>query len=127
MYRVLCRVRLLSDTLRALTPAAPPPVQGDASEDGAIEPMYRHPADEQPQLMPLTPMSNKIRNAVVARLEQPLNHGLIQWYRSGHDFISEHADKSLDIARGTNIVNVSIGSVLWKWPAHDSKIMVCRI
>jgi hypothetical protein len=39
-----------------------------------------------------------------------MNHVLIQHYRSGADFISEHADKTIDVVRGTDIVNVSIGA-----------------
>lgn len=35
---------------------------------------------------------------------------LIQLYRSGQDFISEHSDKTLDIVPGSNIVNVSFGA-----------------
>lgn len=35
---------------------------------------------------------------------------LIQMYRSQSDFISEHSDKTLDIVRGTGIVNVSFGA-----------------
>ena len=40
----------------------------------------------------------------------PLNHVLIQHYRSGADYISEHSDKTVDIVRGTKIVNVSLGA-----------------
>ncbi|TKA30751.1 hypothetical protein B0A50_02471 [Salinomyces thailandicus] len=39
-----------------------------------------------------------------------LNHVLIQLYRGGTDFISEHSDKTLDIAKGSSIVNVSFGA-----------------
>lgn len=41
---------------------------------------------------------------------QELNHALIQLYRNGDDYISEHADKTLDIERGSSIVNLSIGA-----------------
>ncbi|KAF9025626.1 hypothetical protein BDZ89DRAFT_1135293 [Hymenopellis radicata] len=50
---------------------------------------------------------------LVARvLGHPVNHVLIQHYRSGHDHISEHADKTIDIVRHpvSNIVNVSLGA-----------------
>lgn len=43
-------------------------------------------------------------------LKHPVNHTLIQYYRSGKDYISEHSDKTIDVLRGTNIVNVSIGA-----------------
>lgn len=36
---------------------------------------------------------NEIRLAVEQRLGQHLNHALVQWYRGGTDYISEHADK----------------------------------
>jgi len=42
-------------------------------------------------------------------LKQPVNHVLIQHYRNGNDYISEHSDKTLDIAKGSKIVNVSLG------------------
>ena len=43
-------------------------------------------------------------------LNHPVNHVLIQLYRSGKDHISEHSDKTVDVVRGSNIVNVSIGA-----------------
>jgi hypothetical protein len=39
-----------------------------------------------------------------------VNHVLIQYYRSGKDYISEHSDKTIDVVRGSNIVNVSLGA-----------------
>jgi len=39
-----------------------------------------------------------------------VNHVLIQFYRSGTDYISEHSDKTIDVVRGSNIVNVSLGA-----------------
>jgi hypothetical protein len=35
---------------------------------------------------------------------------LIQFYRTGADFISEHSDKTIDVVRGSKIVNVSLGA-----------------
>ena len=35
---------------------------------------------------------------------------LIQYYRGGNDYISEHSDKTLDIVPGSFIVNVSLGA-----------------
>lgn len=43
-------------------------------------------------------------------LKHPINHVLIQHYRDGNDYISEHSDKTLDIVRGSFIVNVSLGA-----------------
>ncbi len=83
-------------------------IQG--SVDAGVEPLYRHPADEQPALTPWTPTADAIRREVSALLGQPLNHGLIQRYPDGQSFINPHADKTLDVARGTAIVNLSLGA-----------------
>lgn len=83
-------------------------LQGERTADGA-EPLYRHPADGQPALVPWTPTVAAIRGRVEALVGHPLNHGLLQLYRHGRDFIREHADKTLDVARPSSIVNVSIG------------------
>lgn len=40
----------------------------------------------------------------------PVNHVLIQHYRTGADYISEHSDKTIDVVRGSKIVNVSLGA-----------------
>ena len=39
-----------------------------------------------------------------------MNHVLIQRYRTGADYISEHSDKTIDVVRGSKIVNVSLGA-----------------
>jgi len=39
-----------------------------------------------------------------------VNHVLIQHYRSGADYISEHSDKTIDVVRGSRVVNVSLGA-----------------
>lgn len=52
----------------------------------------------------------KIREQVEQALQHPVNHVLIQLYRSGADYISEHSDKTVDIVRGSKIVNVSLGA-----------------
>lgn len=67
-------------------------VQGDMDRDGS-SPIYRHPADESPPLLPFSPLVDKIRVEVQKSLNQPMNHALIQLYRSGEDNISEHSDK----------------------------------
>uniref|UniRef100_A0A7S2WK53 Fe2OG dioxygenase domain-containing protein n=1 Tax=Rhizochromulina marina TaxID=1034831 RepID=A0A7S2WK53_9STRA len=84
----------------------------DVDDHGSIvfEPVYRHPADEQPPMHAWTPTVDAIRLRVSETLGQPLNHAIIQWYRGGADFISEHSDKTLDIARGTVITNYSAGA-----------------
>lgn len=85
-------------------------VQGSIDTAKGIEPLYRHPADEQPQLVQWTPFANRMRELISERLNAQLNHALIQWYRSGKDFISEHADKTLDVAHDSPIVNLSFGA-----------------
>lgn len=84
-------------------------VQGSIAPDGTI-PIYRHPADESPPLLPFTPAVDAMRVAVEGILGHPLNHVLIQLYRDGQDNISEHSDKTLDIVRGSFICNVSLGA-----------------
>ncbi|KAL8686146.1 MAG: hypothetical protein Q9218_007313, partial [Villophora microphyllina] len=84
-------------------------VQGGIGKDGGI-PIYRHPADESPPLLPFTSHVEKIRRELERQLKQPFNHALIQLYRDGNDNISEHSDKTLDITRGSAIVNMSIGA-----------------
>ena len=89
-------------------------VEGLIDADGTL-PIYRHPADELPQPRPFSPIVDEIRWHVEVLLEQrlgcpqSLNHVLVQLYRDGEDYISEHSDKTLDIAHGISIVNVSFG------------------
>lgn len=84
-------------------------VQGEVNEDGSV-PIYRHPADESPPLFPFSPFVSHIRSQVEERLGHPLNHVLIQMYRDGTDHITEHSDKTLDIAPDSFIANVSLGA-----------------
>ncbi|CAJ2503050.1 Uu.00g104440.m01.CDS01 [Anthostomella pinea] len=84
-------------------------VQGLVAEDGTM-PVYRHPADESPPLLPFSATVAEIKMRVEEKLGHPLNHVLIQFYRHGNDYISEHSDKTLDIAKGTFIANVSLGA-----------------
>ncbi len=82
-------------------------VQG--TREGGTEPLYRHPVDGQPTLGDWTPLVDTIRRAVEARVGHPLNHCLLQLYRHGRDWISEHSDKTLDVVRPSSIINVSLG------------------
>jgi nicotinamidase-related amidase len=84
-------------------------VQGDVAEDGSV-PIYRHPADESPPLLPFSPVVSEVRAVVERRLGHAVNHVLIQFYRDGNDYISEHSDKTLDIVANTFIANVSLGA-----------------
>lgn len=84
-------------------------VQGEVGEDGTI-PVYRHPSDESPPLLPFSPTVQAIKAETEKHLGHPLNHVLIQYYRDGTDYISEHSDKTLDIVQGSYIANVSLGA-----------------
>ncbi|CAF0796267.1 unnamed protein product [Adineta ricciae] len=87
-------------------------IQGTITiEDGdEYEPLYRHPADEQPELVPWTPTALKIKQRIEEVINQKLNHALIQCYHNGKDNIGEHSDKTLDILLDSNIVNYSLGA-----------------
>ncbi|EPE06948.1 isochorismatase family protein family [Ophiostoma piceae UAMH 11346] len=82
---------------------------GDANEDDTI-PVYRHPADESPPLERFTPTVQQIKRHIESIVGHPLNHALIQYYRSGNDYISEHSDKTLDIVPGSYVCNMSLGA-----------------
>ncbi|KAH6899621.1 hypothetical protein B0T10DRAFT_528 [Thelonectria olida] len=84
-------------------------VQGQVAEDGSI-PVYRHPSDESPPLLPFSPTVLAIKAETEKHLGHPLNHVLIQFYRDGSDYISEHSDKTLDIVQSSYIANVSLGA-----------------
>lgn len=84
-------------------------VQGDFGGDGSM-PIYRHPTDHALPLLHFSPAVQHVRTYLEKIVQHPLNHVLIQLYRSGQDYISEHSDKTLDIVRGSSIVNVSFGA-----------------
>jgi alkylated DNA repair dioxygenase AlkB len=83
--------------------------QGTVSTDGSM-PVYRHPSDQSVPLQPWTTNVDLVRKAAEDVVGHELNHVLIQLYRGGSDFISEHSDKTLDVVPGSNIVNVSFGA-----------------
>ncbi|KAF2468455.1 uncharacterized protein BDR25DRAFT_173038, partial [Lindgomyces ingoldianus] len=83
--------------------------QGAFGADGSM-PVYRHPTDQALPLLHFSPKVRVIQKQAEKLVGHPLNHVLIQLYRSGQDYISEHSDKTLDIVRGSNIVNVSFGA-----------------
>ncbi|KIX00623.1 uncharacterized protein Z518_09688 [Rhinocladiella mackenziei CBS 650.93] len=85
-------------------------VQGTISANGTQLPIYRHPADESPELLPFDSTVDLLRKVAEKAVGHPLNHVLIQWYRNSEDNISEHSDKTLDIVRGSGIVNLSLGA-----------------
>ncbi|KAF1957189.1 hypothetical protein CC80DRAFT_491994 [Byssothecium circinans] len=83
--------------------------QGEFGADGSM-PVYRHPTDQTLPLLHFSPKVQVIRKQAEKLVGHPLNHVLIQLYRSGNDCISEHSDKTLDIVKGSSIVNVSFGA-----------------
>ena len=85
-------------------------VQGDIDPVTGAQPIYRHPADESPEMRPFDETVDMLRVAVEQYFGHSLNHVLIQYYRSGEDNISEHSDKTLDIVRNSTIVNLSLGA-----------------
>lgn len=84
-------------------------VQGEVAADGS-KPIYRHPADESPPLLPFSSTVIQVKAEIEKHVGHPLNHVLIQLYRDGKDYISEHSDKTLDIAKDSFIANVSFGA-----------------
>lgn len=84
-------------------------VQG-AVEDGGREPLYRHPVDAQPPLAPFTAAVGRLALRCAEVVGHPLNHVLVQQYADGNANISLHADKTLDIRRGSSVVNFSLGA-----------------
>lgn len=83
--------------------------QGEFGADGSM-PVYRHPTDQALPLLHFSPKVQVVRKQAEKLVGHPLNHVLIQLYRSGNDYISEHSDKTLDIVRGSSIINVSFGA-----------------
>ncbi|KAJ3569659.1 hypothetical protein NP233_g4896 [Leucocoprinus birnbaumii] len=84
--------------------------QGEIVDENGSYPIYRHPADESPPLLPFTLTVQLIRDQVQRVLNHPVNHVLIQHYRTGADYISDHSDKTIDVMPNSSIVNVSLGA-----------------
>ncbi|KAK9494979.1 hypothetical protein V1508DRAFT_430720 [Lipomyces doorenjongii] len=83
-------------------------------DDAGWTPLYRHPTDPDTSSLTISPQFSKsvnfISNRIQLQVKHQLNHVLIQLYRNGEDFISEHADKTVDIVPGSKIVNFSLGA-----------------
>ncbi|KAK9248920.1 hypothetical protein V1506DRAFT_503356 [Lipomyces tetrasporus] len=83
-------------------------------DDAGWSPLYRHPTDPDTSSLTISQTFSKsvkfIGDIIQKQVKHPLNHVLIQQYRDGEDFISEHADKTVDIVPGSNIVNFSLGA-----------------
>lgn len=77
-------------------------------------PLYRHPLDEHPKQVKFTKYVKILKDRTEDKLGLPrnyFNHCLVQLYSGGTSHISDHTDKTLDITRGTYIINVSLGAV----------------
>lgn len=73
------------------------------------EPLYRQLVVVHPRMVPFTPIVDSIRRAVERRIGQRLNHGVLQLDPDGRDWPGEHADHTLDLARPSKIIHVSLG------------------
>ncbi|KAK9488028.1 hypothetical protein V1527DRAFT_402908 [Lipomyces starkeyi] len=83
-------------------------------DDAGWTPLYRHPTDPDTSSLTISAQFSKsvnfISNRIQLQVKHPVNHVLIQLYRNGEDYISEHADKTVDIVSGSKIVNFSLGA-----------------
>lgn len=84
--------------------------QGLIDPNDGSKPVYRHPSDQSLPLLPFSPVVQTVKVEVERLVGHVMNHVLIQLYRSGEDHITEHSDKTLDIVRGSLIVNASFGA-----------------
>lgn len=76
---------------------------------GNKRPIYRHPHDYVLNPVIWNSVSKEVKEYVSKLLEFNFNHALVQYYRNGNDYISDHCDKTLDISIGTPVINVSLG------------------
>jgi len=84
-------------------------VSVQASTANGLTPLYRFPNDSYFKPENWTPTMNVIKEIVEKRLSHPINHGKIQFYENGLSYIGPHSDKTLDIAKGSCIINMSLG------------------
>jgi alkylated DNA repair dioxygenase AlkB len=80
-----------------------------------FEPVYRHPIDYELKIHEFSTFVKCIRDHILQMLSEydenvRFNHVLMQFYRSGLDYIGDHCDKTLDIKRNSFIVNYSLGA-----------------
>lgn len=66
-------------------------------------PVYRHPHDTKIEITEWSPAVRRVRDELHTLIGTDFNHCLVQYYRTGHDHISEHSDKTLDIVPETPI------------------------
>jgi alkylated DNA repair dioxygenase AlkB len=85
-------------------------LQGQYVDDGLDMPLYRTPGDYRQHVTPWTPTISLIRDELSEYFHQDFNHVKMQLYRNGLDYITKHSDKTLDIQRGSAIVNLNLGT-----------------
>jgi alkylated DNA repair dioxygenase AlkB len=91
-------------------------VQGKVDQEEWV-PIYRHPVDVLVPLKEWKGCVKELADRLSAHFQQDFNHVLIQYYRTGNDYISEHSDKTIDLVKDSAIVNFSVGT---------SRLMVLR-
>lgn len=95
-------------------------VYGEILENGD-KPIYRFPTDNEFDLKQWTNSLKTIQYRLSEVIGYNLNHGKIQYYRDGKSWIGAHSDKTLDIERGTDIVNISFGATRTMVLKHKTK------
>lgn len=71
---------------------------------------YRYAGVDRPA-HPWPPQLRAARDRVAALAGHPFNYALVNWYRSGDDYIGWHSDKVEDLAPGSTIASLSLGAV----------------
>jgi len=60
---------------------------------------------------PWPPRLQAARDRIAATVGHAFNYALVNWYRSGDDYIGWHADKVADLEPGSAIASLSLGAV----------------
>jgi alkylated DNA repair dioxygenase AlkB len=86
-------------------------IQGECHWNYLVDvPLYRTPGDHRQDVLPWSPIVNEIRRELSSYFHVTFNHVKMQLYRDGNDYITKHSDKTLDIKRGSAIVNLNLGT-----------------
>jgi alkylated DNA repair dioxygenase AlkB len=86
-------------------------LQGEYRDHGLDMPLYRTPGDYRQHVTPWTPTISLIYHELSEYFHHTqFNHVKMQLYRNGNDYITKHSDKTLDIQRGSLIVNLNLGT-----------------
>jgi hypothetical protein len=83
-------------------------IQGESQAEDL--PLYRTPGDHRQEILPWSPTVQEIRQELSNYFQVTFNHVKIQLYRDGNDYITKHSDKTLDIKKGSAIVNLNLGT-----------------